>query len=121
MTWVWLVALATAGTLGHLLYTKTIQLAEVSQMQPIEFIRLPMVARWLFLFGEVPTYWTWLGGAIIFAATAYVTSRSKAFPEVNIYTLLFHLRPLFQTVVFNRFFLAPYLLFLQTLLYRLRD
>ena len=76
MTWVWLVALATAGTLGHLLYTKAIQLAEVSQMQPIEFIRLPMVAALaFFLFGEVPTYWTWLGGAIIFAATAYVTHR----------------------------------------------
>ena len=76
ITWVWLVALATAGTLGHLLYTKAIQLAEVSQMQPIEFIRLPMVAALaFFLFGEVPTYWTWLGGAIIFAATAYVTHR----------------------------------------------
>ena len=76
MTWVWLAALATAGTLGHLLYTKAIQLAEVSQMQPIEFIRLPMVAALaFFLFGEVPTYWTWLGGAIIFAATAYVTHR----------------------------------------------
>ena len=76
MTWVWLAALATAGTLGHLLYTKAIQLAEVSQLQPIEFIRLPMVAALaFFLFGEVPTYWTWLGGAIIFGATAYVTHR----------------------------------------------
>ena len=28
MTWVWLIALATAGTLGHLFYTKAIQLAE---------------------------------------------------------------------------------------------
>ena len=45
-------------------------------MQPIEFIRLPMVAALaFFLFGEVPTCWTWLGGAIIFAATAYVTHR----------------------------------------------
>ena len=71
MTWLWLIALATAGTLGHLFYTKAIQLAEVSQMQPIEFIRLPIVAGLaFFLFGEIPTFWTWVCGAIIFSATA---------------------------------------------------
>ncbi|MBO90460.1 MAG: DMT family transporter [Pseudomonadota bacterium] len=84
MTWVWLIALATAGTLGHLFYTKAIQLAEVSQMQPIEFIRLPIVAGLaFFLFGEIPTFWTWVGGAIIFSATAYVTHRESKLSKTS--------------------------------------
>ena len=84
MTWVWLIALATAGTLGHLFYTKAIQLAEVSQMQPIEFIRLPLVAALaFFLFGEIPTFWTWVGGAIIFSATAYVTHREAKLSKTS--------------------------------------
>ena len=84
MTWVWLISLATAGTLGHLFYTKAIQLAEVSQMQPIEFIRLPLVAALaFFLFGEIPTFWTWVGGAIIFSATAYVTHRESKLSKTS--------------------------------------
>ena len=84
MTWVWLISLATAGTLGHLFYTKAIQLAEVSQMQPIEFIRLPLVAALaFFLFGEIPTFWTWVGGAIIFSATAYVTHREAKLSKTS--------------------------------------
>jgi drug/metabolite transporter (DMT)-like permease len=27
------------------------------------------------IFSEVPEYWTWLGGAIIFASTVYITRR----------------------------------------------
>jgi len=76
MTWVWLTCLAGAGTIGHLCYTRAIQLAEVSQIQPIDFVRLPVIALTGFvLFGEVPTVWVWLGGAVIFASTAYVTHR----------------------------------------------
>lgn len=72
----WLVLLAGAGTLGHLLFTRAFALAEVSQIQPLEFIRLPMVAVIAYvLFAEVPTVWTWLGGSVIFVATAYITHR----------------------------------------------
>jgi len=72
----WMVLLAGAGTLGHLLFTRAFALAEVSQIQPLEFVRLPMVAVVAYmLFAEVPTVWTWLGGSVIFAATAYITHR----------------------------------------------
>jgi len=27
------------------------------------------------MFAEVPTLWTWLGGAVIFGSTAYITQR----------------------------------------------
>ncbi len=28
-----------------------------------------------FVFDEIPTIWTWIGGAVIFASTAYITHR----------------------------------------------
>ena len=59
-----------------MLYPRAIQLAEVSQIQPIDFIRLPLIAvMGYFLFDEVPTLWIWIGGGVIFASTAYVTHR----------------------------------------------
>ena len=76
ITWLWLIGLAGAGTAGHLMYTKAIQLAEITQIQPLDFIRLPIIAvMGYFIFDELPTIWTWIGGAVIFTSTAYVTHR----------------------------------------------
>jgi len=76
LIWLWLFALASAGTVGHILFTRAMAIAEVTQVQPFEFIRLPVIAVIAYLlFDEVPTVWTWLGGAVIFAATAYITHR----------------------------------------------
>ena len=76
ITWLWLFCLAGAGTAGHLMYTKAIELAEVSQLQPLDFIRLPIIAFLGYVFfSEEPTIWIWIGGAVIFLATAYVTHR----------------------------------------------
>ena len=76
ITWIWLFCLAGAGTIGHLMYTKAIQLAEVSQLQPIDFVRLPIIALLGYIvFAEQPSIWVWIGGAFIFLSTAYVTHR----------------------------------------------
>ena len=76
ITWTWLFCLAGAGTIGHLMYTKAIQLVEVSQLQPIDFVRLPIIALFGYIvFAEQPSIWVWIGGAVIFLSTAYVTHR----------------------------------------------
>ena len=76
ITWVWLFCLAGAGTIGHVCWTRAVQLAEVSQLQPLEFTKLPLVALLGFLiFAEIPTVWTWFGGAVIFASTFYISYR----------------------------------------------
>lgn len=76
LTWLWLWCLAGAGTLGHLCWTRAFSIAEVSQLQPFEFIKLPMIAVFAYLvFAELPTLWTWLGGSVIFASTAYISIR----------------------------------------------
>jgi drug/metabolite transporter (DMT)-like permease len=76
MAFLWMFLLAGAGTIGHLLFTRAHALAEVTQLQPLDFVRLPIVAVVaFFLFAEAPTIWTWIGGSIIFASTAYITHR----------------------------------------------
>ena len=76
ITWLWLWCLAGAGTLGHLCWTRAFSIADVSQLQPFEFIKLPMIAVFAYLvFAELPTLWTWLGGTVIFASTAYISVR----------------------------------------------
>jgi drug/metabolite transporter (DMT)-like permease len=76
MTWLWLWCLALAGTLGHMCWTRAYMIAEVSQLQPLEFAKLPMIALFAFIaFTEVPTLWTWVGGTVIFASTAYISIR----------------------------------------------
>lgn len=71
-----LVCLAAAGTIGHLCWTKAWSLAEITQLQPLEFIRLPLTAiAGYLIFFEQPTAAVWIGGAIIFLSTAYITRR----------------------------------------------
>ena len=85
ITWTWLFCLAGAGTVGHLMYTKAIQLAEVSQLQPIDFVRLPIIALFGYIvFAEKPGIWVWIGGAVIFLSTAYVTHREAAISKNQI-------------------------------------
>ena len=79
MDWVWLWALAGAGTLGHIFWTRAVRIGEVTQLQPLEFIRLPIAGLFAFvMFAEVPTIWTCVGGAVIFIATALVTRAEVA-------------------------------------------
>ena len=43
---------------------------------PFDFTRLPISALLAYLlFAEIPTIWTWIGGAVIFASTFYIARR----------------------------------------------
>jgi drug/metabolite transporter (DMT)-like permease len=76
LTWVYLWCLAICGTVGHSFFTRAYSLAEITSLQPFQFIKLPMIAflAWV-IFSELPGYWTWLGGMIIFSSTVYITRR----------------------------------------------
>ena len=75
-TWAYLWAIAITGTIAHFLWTKSCSMAEITSLQPIEFIKLPLMAfmGWL-IFYEVPGLWTWVGGLIIFMSTIYISNR----------------------------------------------
>lgn len=76
IAWLWVVAAGVLGTSGHMLWTRALKLGEVSALQPISFMQLPLVAvaGWL-LFGESLDRWTVLGAAIILSANAYIAHR----------------------------------------------
>jgi drug/metabolite transporter (DMT)-like permease len=76
LTWLYLWCLAFCGALGHSFFTRAYSLADITSLQPFQFIKLPMIAflAWV-IFSESPGYWTWLGGMVIFSSTVYITRR----------------------------------------------
>lgn len=74
--WLWLAAIGALGTGGQLFWTRALKLGEVSALQPISFMQLPLVTAlaWM-LFGETVDAWTIAGAAIILAANAYIAHR----------------------------------------------
>ena len=76
LTWGFLWGMALSGTIAHLCLTRALSLVEITALQPLEFIKLPfaVILAWI-IFAEWPGLWTFVGGAIIFASTAYITRR----------------------------------------------
>jgi drug/metabolite transporter (DMT)-like permease len=68
-----LLLLAAAGTAAPYCLVRGLVHAEVSIVEPIEYLRLPFTAMmaWL-IFSETTDYWTWVGAAIIAASTWYM-------------------------------------------------
>jgi drug/metabolite transporter (DMT)-like permease len=74
--WLLLLSIGALGTLSWLTMTRAFFLVDASAVVPFEFLRLPFAALVAYLwFAEVPSVWTWLGGALIFGATAYIAER----------------------------------------------
>jgi drug/metabolite transporter (DMT)-like permease len=80
-----LVALIGAlGTIAWLCFTRAFALADASAVMPYEFLKLPITAALAFvMFAEVPSVWTWLGGAVIFGASIYIAQREARVARVG--------------------------------------
>ncbi|MFT3756008.1 MAG: DMT family transporter [Pseudoxanthomonas sp.] len=76
IAWLWLGLTGLFGTFGQLLWTRALRLGELSALQPIGFMQLPLVVvlGW-WLFGETLDRWVLLGAAIILASNAYIAHR----------------------------------------------
>ncbi|UCH76009.1 MAG: DMT family transporter [Rhodospirillales bacterium] len=71
-----LVLIGVLGTIGQLTIVQALKEGETHVVMPIDFTKLIWAAMFGFLwFHEIPTLYTWLGGAMIFAATMYITWR----------------------------------------------
>ena len=56
--------------------TEALRIAETHAVAPVDFLKLIWIAVIAFLaFGEVPGQYTWIGGAMIFAAAAFIAWR----------------------------------------------
>jgi drug/metabolite transporter (DMT)-like permease len=74
--WLLLIAIGGLGTVSWLTMTRAFFLIDASAVVPFEFLRLPFAALVAYLwFAEVPSGWTWLGGAVIFGTSIYIAQR----------------------------------------------
>lgn len=75
-TWPYIVLLGLLATIGHLCLTRAFVCMDATSVVALDFSRLPFVAliAW-FAFDESPDLWTWIGAAVIVAATVYISHR----------------------------------------------
>lgn len=73
-----MVIMGMMGTAGHFLITAALKIADTAAVMPIDFLKLVWAAILGYLiFGEVPDFWTFVGGAIVFAAATYIALRER--------------------------------------------
>ena len=74
----WILAFGVLAVAAQWTMIRAFQVADASLLAPVDFLRLTFIAMIGFVFyAEVPEIWTWLGAAIIFAAT-YVLARHES-------------------------------------------
>ena len=72
----WLLFIGVMGTIGQLTVVQALKEGETHVVMPIDFTKLIWAAGLGFLwFGEIPTVFTWAGGAMIFFSTTYIAWR----------------------------------------------
>lgn len=72
----WMGLLAAMATAGQLCHINALRLQDITALQPIDFVKLPIIATLaFFLYAEVPTVWTFVGGVVVFVAASYVSWR----------------------------------------------
>ena len=80
----WLLALGALGTVANLALAHGIKMADVGVLMPLDFTKLVWAALVGYVFFlEIPGTWTWVGGAVIFAAALNVArTESKTYAAV---------------------------------------
>ena len=72
----WSFLLGLSGVGAHMCLTRSLAAADASAVLPFDYARLIFTAIIAFIvFGEEPSIWTWIGGAIIVGAVVYIARR----------------------------------------------
>lgn len=74
--WAWLVAIGVTGTLAQLALSQALKETEPTAVLPFDFLKLiwaTLLGLWVF--GELPDLWTYVGAAVIFASGFYIVLR----------------------------------------------
>ncbi len=82
ITLIWMSMLGVTALGAHFCLTQAFTAAEASAVLPYDYSRLIVTSTFgYFLFAEVPTIWTWVGGAVIVGAVVYMARRGNAAPR----------------------------------------
>ena len=75
---------AASGTILHLCLGLAYKYADLSVTQPIWFTGLIFVSGFgYFVFNEIPDFWTWIGGIVVFSSVLVITYFEKNKEEKN--------------------------------------
>lgn len=70
--WGWMALLCVLGSTAHGLLIKIYELVEANVVQPLAYLQLAFATAYgIFLFGERPDLWTWIGMAILILSGAW--------------------------------------------------
>ena len=73
-----LVSTGLTAFLAHICITKAFSSSDATYVLVFDYLRLPFTAVLaFFLFGEVTSFWVWVGGLIIFLSSVYVVYRER--------------------------------------------
>lgn len=74
----WMGLTGVLGTAGTMAVAQALRLADASAIMPFDFTKFLWAALIGYLaFGQVADAWVWLGGAVIFSSTLYLTFRES--------------------------------------------
>jgi drug/metabolite transporter (DMT)-like permease len=74
--WGWLIFIGVIGTLGQLVVTEALKLADMTVLMPFDFLKLVWATfLGIIFFAEVPDFLTWVGAAIVFGSSFYIAWR----------------------------------------------
>jgi drug/metabolite transporter (DMT)-like permease len=77
--WQWAVMLGGSYAVAQFALARALSLSSASALQPLNYLRLPIIAGLAFLaLGQVPDIWTWVGAAVMIGASLCI-KRSRAY------------------------------------------
>ena len=85
LEWAYMAAVGLLVGAAHFTMVWAFRRAEVSALEPFQFMRLILAATFGFLvFSEIPDIWTWAGGAIIVSSNSYIARREAIAGRVKV-------------------------------------
>ena len=75
----WLVFIGVIGTLGQILVTEALKLADITALMPFDFLKLVWAAALgVWLVRRAARSWTWIGAGVVFGSSIYIAWRESA-------------------------------------------
>ncbi|MEQ1889606.1 MAG: DMT family transporter [Alphaproteobacteria bacterium] len=72
----WMIVMAGLGTIAQLAFTEAFKLSDLTALLPLDFTKLIWTALVGYLFfTQTPDIWVFIGGAVIFSSTTYISLR----------------------------------------------